>query len=50
MWNLTTFIVTYVCILTSKRSMVGYPFHFAALGTLSYYSTLRRNPWLRYVA
>jgi hypothetical protein len=32
------FIVTYVCILTSKRSMVGYRFHFAALGTLSYCS------------
>ncbi len=40
-WNIksrisTGFIVTYVCILTPKRSRVGYPFSFAALGTLSY--------------
>ena len=41
----------YLCLHSHSQALHGrLPFHFAALGTLSYPSVLRRKPQLRYIA
>ena len=41
----------YLCLHSHSQALQGrLPFPFAALGTLSYCSALRRNPQLRYMA
>ena len=41
----------YLCLHSHSQALHGrLPFHFVALGTLSYPSVLLRKPWLRYMA